>query len=341
MTIVEAIRQVTLGKHLSIAEAKDVFGDIMAGSATDAQIAALIVALHMKGERPEEITGAASAMRDKATHVEPRDGSHVVDTCGTGGDGAHTFNISTAAAFVAAGAGATVAKHGNRSVSSKCGSADVLEALGVNISADASIMKQCLDDIGICFLFASSLHKAMKYAIGPRKEIGIRTIFNILGPLTNPSRARSQLLGVFSPDLTFTIAAALLNLGSTKAYVVHGADHLDEITITAETHVAELANGSISSYDITPEDFGFPRSPMESIIGGGAQENAAIVGSVLSGEKGPRRNIVALNAGFAIAASGVASNPREGIAMAQASIDSGKAAEKLKLLIEKTRLAVA
>jgi anthranilate phosphoribosyltransferase len=341
MTIVEAIRQVTLGKHLSVAEAKDVFGDIMTGSATDAQIAALIVALHMKGERPEEITGAASAMRDKATRVEPRDGSHVVDTCGTGGDGAHTFNISTAAAFVAAGAGATVAKHGNRSVSSKCGSADVLEALGVNISADASIMKQCLDDIGICFLFASSLHKAMKYAIGPRKEIGIRTIFNILGPLTNPSRARSQLLGVFSPDLTFTIAAALLNLGSTKAYVVHGADHLDEITITAETHVAELANGSISSYDITPEDFGFPRSPMESITGGGAQENAAIVRSILSGEKGPRRNIVALNAGFAIAASGVANNPGEGIAMAQASIDSGKAAEKLKLLIEKTRPAVA
>jgi anthranilate phosphoribosyltransferase len=226
-------------------------------------------------------------------------------------------------------------------VSSKCGSADVLEALGVNISADATVMKRCLDEIGICFLFASSLHKAMKYAIGPRKEIGIRTIFNILGPLTNPSGARSQLLGVFSPGLTSTIAAALLNLGSTRAYVVHGSDHLDEITITAETHVAELSNGSISSYDITPEDFGFPRSPMESIIGGGAQENAAIVRSVLSGEKGPRRNIVALNAGFAIAASGVANNPGEGIAMAQASIDSGKAAEKLKLLIEKTRLAVA
>ncbi len=297
MNIVEAIRQVTSGANLAVNEARDVFNDIMSGSATDAQIAAFIVALRMKGETADEITAAATVMREKATHVLASDERHVVDTCGTGGDGAHTFNISTAAAFVAAGAGATVAKHGNRSVSSKCGSADVLEALGVNIGADPAIMKQCLDEIGICFLFAPSLHKAMKFAIGPRKEIGIRTVFNILGPLTNPSMAKRQLLGVFSPGLAPTLARVLLNLGSTKAYVVHGADHLDEITITAETHVAELADGAVRSYDIRPEDFGFKRGILSDIAGGTAQENAAIVKAVLSGEKGPRRDIVALNAG--------------------------------------------
>ncbi len=337
MTIVEAIKQVTVGNSLTVAEASDVFNDIMSGSATDAQIAAFIVALRMKGETPEEITGAARVMRDKATHVIPRDVRHVVDTCGTGGDGAHTFNISTAAAFVAAGAGATVAKHGNRSVSSACGSADVLEALGVNISADPDTMKRCLDEVGICFLFASSLHKAMKYTIGPRKEIGIRTIFNILGPLTNPSMAPSQLVGVFSPELTTTMASVLLNLGSTHAYVVHGADHLDEITITAETHVAEVSAGTIRSYDVRPEDFGFSRSSIESIAGGTALENAAMVKSVLEGKKGPRCDIVLLNAGFAIAASGVAHDPVQGIAMAQKSIDEGKAMEKLEGLVKMTR----
>lgn len=336
MNIVEAIRQVTSGANLAVNEARDVFNDIMSGSATDAQIAAFIVALRMKGETADEITAAATVMREKATHVLASDERHVVDTCGTGGDGAHTFNISTAAAFVAAGAGATVAKHGNRSVSSKCGSADVLEALGVNIGADPAIMKQCLDEIGICFLFAPSLHKAMKFAIGPRKEIGIRTVFNILGPLTNPSMAKRQLLGVFSPGLAPTLARVLLNLGSTKAYVVHGADHLDEITITAETHVAELADGAVRSYDIRPEDFGFKRGILSDIAGGTAQENAAIVKAVLSGEKGPRRDIVALNAGFAIAASGVAKDPNEGIAMAQKAIDKGKAMEKLRKLVEMT-----
>jgi anthranilate phosphoribosyltransferase len=338
MNIVDAIRGVTAGANLTVAEAKDVFGDIMSGNATDAQIAAIIVALRMKGEHSEEIAGAAAAMRDSATHVVPSDESHVIDTCGTGGDGAHTFNISTAAAFVAAGAGATVAKHGNRSVSSKCGSADVLEALGVNISVDPDVMKQCIDELGICFLFAPALQKAMKYAIGPRKEIGIRTIFNILGPLTNPSLARRQLLGVFSPDLTQTMAEVLLNLGSTHAYVVHGSDHLDEITITGSTHVAELANGTIRSYDICPEDFGLARSPISTIAGGDAKENAVIVRSILSGETGPRRDIVLLNAGFAIAASGVARDPAEGIAMARSTIDSGKALEKLNKLVDKTSI---
>jgi anthranilate phosphoribosyltransferase len=334
MTIQEAIRQVSSGKSLSIAEASAVFNDIMSGNATDAQIAAFIVALRMKGETADEITGAATVMRDKATQVKPADSRHVIDTCGTGGDGAHTFNISTTAAFVAAGAGAIVAKHGNRSVSSTCGSADVLEALGVNIGIDAAAMKKCLDEVGICFLFAVSLHKAMKYAIGPRKEIGIRTIFNILGPLTNPSLAPAQLLGVFSEGLTTTMATVLKNMGSTHAYVVHGADGLDEITTTAETHIAELAGGEVKTYTIKPEDFGIRRSPLSVLIGGNAVENAAITREILSGAAGPRRDIVVLNAGFALAASGIARDPRDGISLAQKSIDSGKAMEKLEMLIK-------
>jgi anthranilate phosphoribosyltransferase len=336
MNIVEGIRLATSGKNLAATEARDVFNDIMSGNATDAQIAAFIVALRMKGETADEIAAAASVMREKATHVLANDDGRVVDTCGTGGDGAHTFNISTAAAFAAAAAGAKVAKHGNRSVSSKCGSADVLEALGVNIGADPAVMKRCLDTIGICFLFAPSLHKAMKYAIGPRKEIGVRTVFNILGPLTNPSMAKRQILGVFSPDLPSTMANVLLNLGSVKAYVVHGADHLDEITITAETRVAELSDGKVSAYEIRPEAFGFKRGTLSDLTGGTAPENAAIIKAVLSGEKGPRRDIVALNAGFAVAASGAANDPKEGVAMAIEAIDSGKALEKLKELVEET-----
>jgi len=336
MTIQEAIKQVTTGKNLSIAEASDVFNDIMTGNATDAQIAAMIVALKMKGETSEEITGAALVMREKATHVMPASPDHVIDTCGTGGDGAHTFNISTASAFVAAGAGAVVAKHGNRSVSSKCGSADVLEALGVNIGIDAEAMKKCLDEAGISFLFALSLHKAMKYAIGPRKEIAIRTIFNILGPLTNPSLARAQLLGVFSADLTVTMATVLKNLGSTRAYVVHGVDGLDEITTTAETQVAELLGGAVRCYTIKPEDFGIVRPPLSALVGGSAAENAGIIREVLSGRQGPHRDIVVLNAGFAIAASGIAADPHAGVALAQKSIDSGKAMGKLTKLVALT-----
>jgi anthranilate phosphoribosyltransferase len=336
MTIQEAIRQVTSGRNLSIAEASGAFNDIMSGNATDAQIAAFIVALRMKGETSDEITGAASVMREKATHVVPAaaDARHVIDTCGTGGDGAHTFNISTAAAFVAAGAGAVVAKHGNRSVSSKCGSADVLEALGVNIGIDADAMKKCLDEVGICFLFALSLHKAMKYAIGPRKEIGIRTIFNILGPLTNPALAPAQLLGVFSEGLTTTLATVLKNMGSTHAFVVHGMDGLDEITTTAETHVAEVVNNEVKIYRIKPEDFGIARSPLSALTGGTAAENAAIIRQILSGVSGPKRDITVFNAGFALAASGIARDPREGIALAQKSIDSGDARAKLERLIK-------
>jgi anthranilate phosphoribosyltransferase len=337
MTIQEAIRQVTSGgKGLTVRESIDVFTEIMSGKATDAQIAAFIVALRMKGETPEEITGAATVMREKATHVLPKEPAHVVDTCGTGGDNAGTFNISTAAAFVASGAGAAVAKHGNRSVSSKCGSADVLESLGINISADAGTMKECLDTIGICFLFASSLHKAMKYAIGPRKEIGIRTIFNILGPLTNPSLAPTQLLGVFSPDLTETLAQVLKNMGTRKAYVVHGLDKLDEISICADTRVSELANGTVRTYVIKPEDFGIKRALHQDILGGAARENATIIENVLAGEKGPHRDIVLINAAHAIAAAGIAAHPREAFGLACTSIDSGAALEKLRLLKEKT-----
>ncbi len=336
MTIQEAIKQVTAKQNLSMEQAKDAFEEIMSGKATDAQIAALIVGLRMKGETPEEITGAATIMREKASHVVPASSAHVIDTCGTGGDGANTFNISTAAAFVAAGAGATVAKHGNRSVSSKCGSADVLEALGVNLSVNTDNMKECLDTIGICFLFASALHKAMKYAIGPRKEIAVRTIFNILGPITNPSDAKAQLLGVFSKDLTETMAIVLKNLGSNRAFVVHGNDNLDEISITAPTAIAELNNGSVKSYEISPEQFGFQRHGLHSIAGGTPRENASIIQSVLDGVKGPHRDIVLLNSGFAICASGLAATPQEGILLAADSIDSGKAKDKLLLLIEHT-----
>jgi len=337
MTIQEAIKLVTAKKDLSIEQAKDTFEEIMSGKATDAQIAAFIIGLRMKGETPDEISGAVMVMREKATHVVPASSNHVIDTCGTGGDGANTFNISTAAAFVAAGAGATVAKHGNRSVSSKCGSADVLEALGVNIAVDTNCMKECLDNIGICFLFAPALHKAMKYAIGPRKEIGVRTIFNILGPLTNPSGARAQLLGVFSKDLTETMAIVLKNLGSARAFVVHGLDNLDEITTTAPTRISDLCEGAVKTYEITPEEFGFQRTSLSSIAGGTSQENAAIITSVLDGAKGPWRDIVVLNAGFALCASGLANTPKHGIALAIDSIDSGKASDKLKMLIEHTK----
>jgi anthranilate phosphoribosyltransferase len=329
MDIQESIRRVAGGGNLSLEEAKEVFGTIMGGNATPAQIAALLVGLRMKGETVEEITGAASAMRDKVTRVVAADSRHIVDTCGTGGDSSGTFNISTAAAFVAAGAGATVAKHGNRSVSSKCGSADVLEALGVAITVGPEVMKRCLDEAGICFLFAPTLHTAMKHAIGPRKEIGIRTIFNILGPLTNPAFAPSQVLGVFSPSLTEVMARVLGNTGSRKAYVVHGSDGLDEVSLSAPTRVSELSGGKVVTYDVHPGQFGLSPAPPAAVSGGGIPENAALVREVLDGKPGPRRDIVALNAAFAIAAAGLAATPAEGLSLAQRSIDSGAARSKL------------
>src|SRR5512139_1744659 len=272
--IKEAIAKAVTGANLSEAEAEGVMREIMQGEATDAQIAAYITALRVKGETVEEITGSARVMREKAVHIR-LDAPYQVDTCGTGGDLSHTFNISTTAAFVVAGAGVAVAKHGNRSVSSKSGSADVLQALGVNIEMPAARLEGCLDECGIAFLFAPMMHLAMKYAIGPRREIGIRTIFNVLGPLTNPAKVTSQIMGVYSADLTGLLARALGNLGATHAFVVHGMDGLDEITITAKTKVSEFRDGSVKDYFIHPSDFGLPAGKREDILGGDARDNAA------------------------------------------------------------------
>jgi len=334
MDIQTAIKHVTSGKSLSVAEASEVFASIMEGMATDAQIAALIVALRMKGETPDEITGAAYVMRDKAAHIYASSRQNLIDTCGTGGDCSNTFNISTVAAFVAAGAGAKVAKHGNRSASSRSGSADVLESLGVNIGLNAEQISVCLKELGIGFLFAPALHAAMKYAGAARKQIGIRTIFNIIGPLANPARTTSQLLGVFSPDLTETMAQALKNMGSDKAFVVHGLDPLDEISICGPTKVSEIRGGGIVTYQITPEEFGFKRAVLADIQGGEPDYNAAIVREILDGKKGVRRDVVVLNTAFALCAASVAETPKEGIAAAEKSIDSGAAREKLEKLRE-------
>ena len=327
----EAISMVVNSEDLSQEEAADVMNEIMSGDATPAQIACFITALRLKGETVDEITGCARIMREKVTRIET-EADLLVDTCGTGGDGAHTFNISTTAALVGAGAGLHIAKHGNRSVSSKSGSADVLKALGVNIEADAATVGKCVDEVGIGFLFAPMLHPAMKYAIGPRREIGIRTIFNILGPLTNPAGAKTQVLGVYDPELVETLAEVLKNLGSEHVFVVHGSDGLDEITITDKTYVAELADGQVRSFVIDPEDFGISKADKESLVGGTAEENAQITLDILKGEKGPKRDIVLLNSAATVMAGGLAANLIEGIQVAAESIDSGKALEKLELL---------
>jgi len=336
MNIKDAIKAIVENKNLSMQESYEIFNQIMSGEATDAQIAAFIVALRIKSETADEITGAVNVMREKVTHINPKNRDHLIDTCGTGGDGANTFNISTAAAFIAAGAGASVAKHGNRNISSRCGSADVLEALGVNVNVAPEITEQCINDIGIGFLFAPSLHKAMKYAINPRKEIGIRTIFNILGPLTNPASAPNQLLGVFAAAITETMAQVLKNIGTNKAYIVHGMDPLDEVSLSNPTKVSELNNGEIRTYTISPEDFGVKRVPISALAGGTPAENAVIIRKVLEGEKGPHRDIVLLNAAFAIAAAGIVETPLEAFSIAVKTLDSGTALKKLQQLIEAT-----
>ena len=335
MTIQEAIKAVVAGDHLSLEQSRAVFTDIMNGNATDAQIAAFIVGLRIKGETVEEITGAAAVMRDKATRVLPESCAHLVDTCGTGGDGSNTFNISTAAAFVAAGAGALVAKHGNRSVSSRSGSADVLEALGIPVAVSPEKIKECLDTIGIAFLFAPALHKAMKYAIGPRRDIAIRTIFNVLGPLTNPTLAPHQLLGVFSNHLTGIMASVLKNMGAKRAFVVCGNNGLDEIALSGPTEVAEVHLGAVSAYAIAPEQFNLKRAPLDAVRGGTPGENAAIIRDIFDGSKGPCRDIVVLNAAFALLAAGIATDPMDGIKRAEKSIDSGAARGKLKELAKR------
>jgi len=277
-------------------------------------------------------------MREKATQVKHA-ANKVVDTCGTGGDGLHTFNISTAAAFVAAGAGAVVAKHGNRSVSSSCGSADVLKALGINIEADVPTVEKCLDNVGIGFLFAPLMHKAMKYAIGPRRELGVRTFFNMLGPMTNPAGATCQLMGVYDGSLTEVIANVLKNLGSDRVFVVHGEDGQDEISVTGPTTVSELREGKVSTNSIAPEDFGIKRAEMKDIIGGDAEKSAGMLRSVLEGEKGAKRDAVVLNAAAVIAAAGIAGDIKTGVEVAASAIDSGKAKEKLEGLIKCSNLS--
>ena len=324
------------GKDLKEDEAYEAMSSIMDGKALPTQIASFLTALRMRGETVQEITGFARAMRAKALTIRPMNGEYVVDTCGTGGDGNNTFNISTAVAFVVAGSGLTVAKHGNRSVSSQCGSADVLEALGVNINLTPDRVEQCLQEIGIAFFFAPLFHPAMMHAIGPRREMGIRTVFNLLGPLTNPAGANAQVVGVYRKDLVGTIAEVLKNLGCKGALVVHGEDHCDEISITGKTFISQLRRGGIESYEFAPEDIGLKRRTLEQIQGGTAQENADILLRILEGVHGPRREVVLLNASAVFMAAERVSNLRDGIEMAEESVDSGRAMRKLKELIQLT-----
>lgn len=331
----DAIARVVSMENLNESEMMEVMTQIMEGRATDAQIAALVTALRIKGETVAEVTGAARVMRQKAVRIDAR-APVIVDTCGTGGDGSRTFNISTTAAFVAAAAGLTVAKHGNRAVSSGCGSADVLEALGVNIDAAFEVVEECVQQLGIGFLFAPRFHGAMKYAAGPRREIGIRTIFNMLGPLTNPAGATCQLIGVYDPRLTEMFAGVLKNLGTRRAFVVHGSDGLDEATVTGETRISELKDGLITTYNINPLHFMGHVCSGEALLGGDASVNARITADVLSGAEGACRRIVLLNAALAIVAAGRASHLSEGLQIAADAIDTGAAWKKLQGLIEMT-----
>lgn len=336
----ESIARVVGGQDLSQAEMEETMNEIMTGAATPAQIGAFITALRMKGETVEEITGAATVMRAKAAKIDiatfVKDKT-ILDTCGTGGDGAGSFNVSTAVAFVAAGGGVIVAKHGNRAVSSRCGSADVLEALGVKLDITHQDVARCLREVGIGFLFAPLFHAAMKYAAGPRQEIGLRTIFNLLGPLTNPAGATAQLLGVYDQGLTEKIAMVLGRLGTKEAFVVCAEGTYDEISITSATTISHLKDGAVRSFIMAPEDYGFERAGADAIRGGDAQENADIIRGILKGEKGPKRDMVLLNAGAAFAAAGLAPDMREGMKLAMYSIDSGRAMEKLNGLIAFTQ----
>ncbi len=328
------IAKVAEGQDLSEEEASQVMTHIMEGEGLPTQIASLLTALRMKGETSQEVTGFARSMRAKAVHIRIKEGEGVVDTCGTGGDGCGTFNISTAVAFVAAGGGLTVAKHGNRSVSSQSGSADVLEALGVNLALPPEKAEASLQENGLAFLFAPSFHPAMKHALGPRREIGIRTAFNLLGPLTNPAGATIHLLGLYREDLTQMVAEVLRNLGSKAAFVVHGADHSDEISITGKTTVCQLRDGAIANYQVEPEEVGLKRASLEAIQGGTPEENAQILRRIFRGEAGPTRDVVLLNGAAVFMAAGKVSSLREGVQMARESIDSGQAMKKLEALIQ-------
>jgi anthranilate phosphoribosyltransferase len=329
------------GTQLARAEARAVMDEIMRGEATPAQIGGFLIALRAKGETPDEITGCAEAMRDHVLAVRPRR-DDLVDTAGTGGDGAHTINISTAAALVAAAAGAAVAKHGNRAVSSACGSADVLEALGFTLELEPQRIAKSIDELGFGFLFAPSHHPAMRHAAAVRKELATRTVFNVLGPLTNPAGARAQVVGVYSPELVRTIAEVLARLGARRAYVVHGGGGIDELSPVGPNLVAEVVDGQVLERQLDPEtELGIPRCSVDELRGGSPAENAEAIREVFAGKNGGRRDAILLNAAGAIAASGHAADLREGLELARRTIDSGAAGERLELLIAFSRESVA
>jgi len=332
MDIQSAIRAVTEHRDLSGEEMTSVMRAIMSGETTESQIGGFLIGLRMKGETVEEIAAAATVMRELATLVQV-DAEHLVDTCGTGGDGSSTFNISTASALVAAGAGARVAKHGNRSASSSSGSADVLEAAGVNLDLTPQQIAQCIQEVGVGFMFAPRHHGAMKHAIGPRKEMAVRTIFNVLGPLTNPAGAPNQVVGVFSHDLIEPLARVLAQLGSRHVLVVHSADGLDEISIGAETHIAESRGGRVHTHSVNPGQFGMTTADLSTLTVSSPQESLAMIRTVLDNSEGPARDIVALNAGAAIYASGLASDLNAGVSLALESLSSGAARERLASLV--------
>ncbi len=333
-TLPEAIDKLVKKQDFRHEEAIEIMEKIMSGHATPAQIGAFLTALRIKGETPTEIAAFAKVMRKFATQIEPETDDILVDTCGTGGDEINTFNISTSAMFVAAGADVLIAKHGNRSVTSKSGSADVLESLGMNVELPPEKVGQTIEKHGLGFMFAPKYHKAMKHAIGPRKEIELRTVFNVLGPLTNPAGAGAQVMGVYDDFLTGKLARVLKKLGSERAMTVHGLDGIDEISTVGKTKISVLAKNEIGTYEIEPEDFGIPKAKPKDIAGGDAEENAKILLKLLKGEKGPRRDIVVLNAAATIFVSGKVNSLDKGVELAEESIDSGNAYEKLFDLVE-------
>jgi len=345
--IADALRALVERRDLSRIEAARAMDAIMSGAATNAQIAAFLVALRMKGETVEELIGFAQVMRQKVVRVRTRgdevagltgtDREMLIDTCGTGGDASGTFNVSTATAFVVAGAGLKVAKHGNRSSSTLCGSADVVETLGISLELSPAQVGRCIDEIGIGFMYAPLLHTAMKHVMPARREIGVRTVFNLLGPLTNPAGANAQVIGVASAGLTEPLARVLAELGTIRAFVVHGADGLDEISNTGESQISEVHEGVVRSSRVRPEDFGLPRATIRDLRGGDRGENAQIIRLVLGGEPGPRRDIVLMNVAAALVAGGKARDLKEGVGMASQSIDSGAAASKLAALVERSQ----
>jgi len=333
MPLREHIRLAVDGIHLSRAQASAAMDAMLEGNAPLTQMAALLVALRMKGETPDEIAGAAQALRSRAARVEVSQ-DRLIDTCGTGGDASHTFNISTTAAFVAAAGGARVAKHGNRAVSSRCGSADVLAALGVEVELPPAAVAACIDECGIGFLFAPRHHAAMRHVAPVRKDLGLRTLFNLLGPLANPAGARRQLLGVYSAQLVPILARTLAELGCDRAFVVHGSGGLDEISTAGTTLVCEVRSGTVRQFELSPEDVGVERAPLDFLRGGDAQQNAEMLRGVLRGENGPRRAATVLNGGAALAAAGVCETIADGVRLAERAIDSGAALDRLDRLVK-------